>query len=437
MNGFASAMEIFLSTRSPDATADALQELCVESGICVEGAAPPAAEAPTGDLEIYSWWAGDEGPALQALIDLYTAAYPDVEVINATVAGGSGTEAKAVLKTRMLGGDPPDTFQVHAGQELIGTWVVADRMEDLTFLFEEEGWVAKFPSGLLDLLSTDEGIWSVPVNIHRSNVLWYIPDNLDQWGVEVPETWQDFLHICPVLQDQGVTPLALARNWTHNHLWEAVAVSELGVDGWNALWAGEKAWTDAEVKATWDLFGQILGCTNADAASLSWQQATDLVINGEAAFNEMGDWAAQYFTVIKGLTPETDFAWAPSPGTQGIFIALSDSFGLPQGAPNREAVLAWLRLMGSVEGQDAFNTLKGSIAARLDSDVSLYNAYGQSAAGDWAKDTVVGSLAHGAVANETFMNGFASAMEIFLSTRSPDATADALQELCVESGICE
>jgi glucose/mannose transport system permease protein len=40
-----------------------------------------------------------------------------------------------VLKIRILGADLPDSFQVHAGQELIGTWVVANRMEDLTFLF--------------------------------------------------------------------------------------------------------------------------------------------------------------------------------------------------------------------------------------------------------------------------------------------------------------
>jgi glucose/mannose transport system substrate-binding protein len=289
----------------------------------------------------------------------------------------------------------------------------------------------------MDLISTDEGIWSVPVNIHRSNVLWYIPDNLDQWGVSVPADWNEFLDMCPTLQDQGVIPLALGVNWTHNHLWESVALSELGVDGWNALWAGEKSWTDPDVKATWELFGQILDCTNEDASSLSWQQATDLVINGEAAFNVMGDWAAQYFTVINEMTPETDYAWAPAPGTAGTFMALSDSFGLPKDAPNRDNVIAWLRLLGSVEGQDAFNTLKGSIAARLDSDLSLYNVYGQSAAQDWASDTVVGSLAHGAVANETFMNGFASGMEIFLNTRNPDATADALQELCVESGICQ
>src|SRR5690554_2502730 len=73
---------------------------------------------PSGDLEIFSWWAGDEGPALEALIKVFKAKYPKVNVINATVTGGSGVNAKAVLKTRMLGGDPPESFQVHAGQEL-------------------------------------------------------------------------------------------------------------------------------------------------------------------------------------------------------------------------------------------------------------------------------------------------------------------------------
>jgi len=395
------------------------------------------APATGKQLEIFSWWAGDEGPALEALINLYGEKYPDVEVVNATVAGGSGVNAKAVLKTRLLGGDPPDTFQVHAGQELIGTWVTEGTMEDLTFLYEENGWFEKYPQGLIDLLSTEDGIWSVPVNIHRSNVLWFIPENLEGWGVEVPATWDDFLTICPTLQDQGVVPLSLGANWTHNHLWESVAIAELGVDGWNALWTGEKAWTDDDVVAAWETFGQILDCTNEDATTLSWQQASDMVINGEAAFNEMGDWANGYFETTKELVPNEDYAWVAAPGTEGVFVALSDSFGLPKGAPNREAVLAWLSLMGSVEGQDAFNPLKGSIAAHMDSDLSLYSAYSQSAAADWASNLVVASLVHGAAANETFMNGFSSAMELFLSSRDAATTAEALQELCVESGICQ
>ncbi len=88
---------------------------------------------------------GRRRPRPGGLIRLYKQKYPGVEVINATVTGGAGVNAKAVLKTRMLGGDPPDTFQVHAGMELIGTWVVADRMEDLTSLFRQEGWLQAFP----------------------------------------------------------------------------------------------------------------------------------------------------------------------------------------------------------------------------------------------------------------------------------------------------
>jgi len=389
----------------------------------------------SGELEIFSWWAGDEGPALEALISLYDGMYPDVEVINATVTGGSGVNAKAVLKTRMLGGDVPDSFQVHAGQELIGTWVIANRMEDLTFLYEEQGWFDLFPSDLINLLGTDDGIWSVPVNIHRSNVNWYIQENLDAWGIEVPASWEEFLAVAPDLEAQGIVPLALAQNWTVNHLWESVAVGVLGADKYAQLWDGTLAFDSPDGIAIWEMFDQILEYTNSDASSLSWQQATDMVVNGQAAFNIMGDWAAGYLTTTLGLEPATDYDWAASPGTDGVFIALSDSFGLPKGAPHRENVVAWLALLGSQEGQDAFNPIKGSIAARIDSDLTKYNVYGQSAAADWKKDVIAGSLAHGFAANEGFMNDFATVMEIFLSSRNPAQAANAAQAIALQNGI--
>lgn len=396
------------------------------------------AASAQGELEIFSWWAGDEGPALEALIELYQEAHPDVEVINATVTGGSGVNARAVLKTRMLGGDPPDSFQVHAGQELIGTWVAADRMEDLTELFEEEGFLDVFPAGLIDQISTDDGIWSVPVNIHRSNVMWFVQDNLETWGVSAPDDWNDFLvNVCPALEAQGITPLVLGENWTHNHLWESVALAELGPDAYQSLWSGDLAFNAPAPTAVWDTFGRILDCANDDAAGLSWQQATDRVVAGEAAFNVMGDWAAGYMVTTLGLEPGAGFNWSASPGTDGMFMWLSDSFGLPLGAPNRDNALDWLRLVGSREGQDAFNTLKGSISPRLDSDLSLYNAYLRSAAEDWSNDVVVGSLAHGAVAKEAFMSEFATVMEIFLSTRSPDAAANAAQAIANQVGLAD
>ena len=312
-----------------------------------------------GKLEIFSWWAGDEGPALQALIDLYKQQHPGVDVINATVTGGAGVNARAVLKTRMLGGDPPDSFQVHAGQELIGTWVAADRMEDLTPIFKDAGWMDAFPQTLLDLISTPDGIWSVPVNIHRANVMWYIPANLQKWGVDAPKSWDDFLAVCPKLKDQGVTPLVVGENWTQQHLWETVAIATLGPSGWSDLWSGKLKFTDPKVVQVWDTFGKFLDCTNDDASGLSWQQATDRVVNGEAAFNVMGDWAAGYMTTTLGLTPGEGFAWQPAPGTQGVFDMLADSFGLPKGAPHRDNAVQWLKLVGKQGGAGHLQPAQG------------------------------------------------------------------------------
>lgn len=393
--------------------------------------------ADNAELEIFSWWAGDEGPALEALIKLYKKQNPGVKVINATVTGGSGVNAKAVLKTRMLGGEPPDSFQVHSGQELIGTWVKADRMEDLTPLFKAEGWMDAFPEGLVKLIGTDEGIWSVPVNIHRSNVMWYIPANLKKWGVAAPKTWAEFFAIAPKLQAAGVTPLSLATNWTANHLWESVALASLGPDKWDALWSGKLAFDSPDGVKAWELFGKVLSFTNKDASALSWQQATDMVVDGKAAFNIMGDWAAGYMNTTKKLAPGTGFGWLPSPDTGGEFMFLADSFGLPKNSPHRDQALAWLKVLGSLEGSDTFNPLKGSISARKDTDLSKYNDYAKSASADFASNRIAGSLAHGVTANEGFMNDFASVMEMFLASKNAGAAAKASQQIAVKNGIAK
>jgi glucose/mannose transport system substrate-binding protein len=299
----------------------------------------------------------------------------------------------------------------------------------------------KFPQGLLDLMSYEGGIYSVALNIHRSNVMWYVPAKLEEWGVTAPATWDDFLAACPTLQEKGVLPLSVGENWTQTHLWESVAVASLGAENWNKLWAGELDPAGAEMLAVWDLFGKVLDCTNIneDAAGLSWQQATDKVVNGEAAFNIMGDWAAGYMTTTLGLVPGEGFGYVPSPGTDGTFIMLADSFGLPVGIANRDSAVAWLSLVGSVEGQNTFNPLKGSIPARLDADVAnndAYNAYLKSAAEDWGTDTVVGSLAHGAAANENFSGSFSSVLEIFIPSRDPAAATAVMVELCTSSSAC-
>ncbi len=395
----------------------------------------------SGDLEIFSWWTGGgEEAGLNALIAKFQEMYPDVNIINSAVAGGSGVNAQAVLTTRMLGGNPPDTFQVHAGEELNSLWVAAHRMEPLNDIYEENGWMEQFPAGLLDMISDDAGnIYSVPVNIHRSNIMWYVPGNLEEWGVTVPTTLDEFINeTCPALQAQDVVPMAIGENWTQSHLWESVALGVLGPEAYNGLWDGSVAFTSDDAVAVWDAYGAVLDCGNDDMNALSWQDASQMVAEGRAAFNVMGDWAAGYFLVDLALEPEVDFAWAPSIGTDGVFMMLSDTFGLPIGAPNPEAARAWLSFLGTAEAQDLFNPLKGSLPANTTADINnpdLYNAYFQSAYNDWTTNVIVGSQRHGAVVSKSFDSGFLDIIAGFQSDHDSLSAAANTAVLALQTGI--
>lgn len=390
-------------------------------------------------LEIFSWWtAGGEAEGLNALYEIYSEQYPDVEIINATVAGGAGSNAKAVLATRMQSNDPPDSFQVHAGHELIDTWVVPGKMEPVTFIFEENGWLDVYPPGVIDILSYDGEIWSVPVNIHRSNVLWYNTQVFMDAGLYVPTTFDEFFAVAEELEAQGVTPLALGDQgiWAATHLFESVLLGVLGPDGYRGLWTGETDWGGPEVTEALEIFAAMMEYVNEDHASLSWDGAAQLVADGDAAMTIMGDWAEGYFKSI-GLTPNVEFGWVPSPNTEGSFIMLSDSFGLPVGAPHRENAIAWLTICGSREGQDAFNPLKGSIPARTDADRSLYDEYLQSAMDDFASNEIVPSLAHGAAASEGWVTAINDVMTLFVTNLDVEAAQAGLVQACVNAGVCQ
>lgn len=369
----------------------------------------------TGEVEVFSWWTGGgEAAGLDAMIVVFGEQYPDIEFLNSAVAGGAGTNARAVLASRLQSNDPPDSWQGHAGQELIGTYVAADQIEPLNFLYDEQGWLDVMPETLIPLISDGDNIYSVPVNIHRSNVLWANPTVLSDAGLEIPESFGDFIAAMDTLVAGGMeAPLALGEQWTVLHLMETILLASMGPDAWNGLWDGSTAWDAPEVTTALEDFATVLGYTNSDSSALSWQDAGQLVIDGSAAFNIMGDWQEGFFREI-GSEPQTGYTWAAVPGTGGNFQFLSDSFVLAKNAPNRDAAIAWLTTAGSNEGQDAFNPVKGSIPARNDADRSLYGEYLLSAMDDWASNNVVGSLTHGVVANDSWKSEIDTALGLFL-----------------------
>jgi glucose/mannose transport system substrate-binding protein len=378
--------------------------------LAITGCSSSSDEAANTDteFEIFTWWAsGGEAAGLQGMVDVFNAENPDTEFINASVAGGAGVNAKAVLQSRLDANEPPDSFQAHAGMELDG-YVRGGQLEDLTSLYASEGWDEIFPSDLIKAITVDGKIYSVPVNIHRANVMWWNPATATKAGItKAPETLDEFFADLEKFKKMGIPGLALAGkgDWAIAHLLDWMLLASMGADKFEGLYNGSTSWTGPEVAAGIKNFQRALSYGNKGAGNLDWPDAGKLVTDGKAGFFIMGDWASAQWQ-SDGLVLGTDYTYAAAPGTVGTYQWLSDSFTLPVGAPNRNAAIAWLKVCGSKAGQDAFNPKKGSISARTDSDLTLYDAYLQSAASDWKKDRLVGSTVHGATGNNALMAAY-------------------------------
>jgi glucose/mannose transport system substrate-binding protein len=383
-------------------------------------------------LEAFTWWAaGSEKVGLDALVGVFDEQYPGIEFINASVAGGAGSNAKAALASRLEAGNPPDTFQAHAGAELTD-YIAAGQLQDLSQFYKDNGLTDVFPPSLIDRLTFDGKIYSVPSNIHRANVVWANTSVLEGAGIDPttpPADLDEWIDDLQTLQDSGVEhPLALGTGWTQLQLFENVLIADLGPDAYSGLWDGSTGWNVIGVRSAVDHYGELLDFVNPDYDGLEWDAATQKVIDGDAAYNVMGDWAEAAFEQ-DGLTYGQEYTTFPTPGTDGVFDFLADSFTLPVGAPHEQAAKDWLATISSAEGQKAFNLAKGSIPARTDADASDYPAYQQTALASFANDTIVSSLAHGAAANTTWSAGITDAVQKFAVDRHPDALIKSLLKL--------
>jgi len=356
------------------------------------------AAAASGKLEVFSWWtSGSENAALQALFKATNAANPNVDIVNAAVAGGAGTNAQQVLATRLSAHDIPTTWQTHAGGAL-GDYVKQGVVTDLSSLYAANGWAKVMPKSLLDSLTYDGKIYAVPTGPERNSVIWWNKALLAQAGVTLGDSvsWTQFEAAANALKAKGITPLCLGDQdvWTAATLLEGMLVGELGADEWNGLLSGKAKWSDPKVIAVVNHFDEALGWANTDHKSLDWTGAVADLANGKCAINVMGDWAYGELVVKNKKVDGTDFGYSFL-GDPSTFITVTDVFVVGKGTKNPDAGLAWAKAIMQPDTEIAFSQAKGSVPPRTDTPVTALGTYQQEAAKTFASGTLVPSLIQG------------------------------------------
>ncbi len=383
---------------------------------------------PEDQVEIFSWWTtGGEHAGLEQLFAAFSAISPDVEIIDAAVAGAAGSNAQVALQTRLSANEPPDSWQSHPGAELWARYVEPGYTEPVTALYDEQGWGDKFPQGVIDQITFDGEIHLVPVGVHRGNVFFYNKQLLADNGIEVADDWtlDDWHAARDTLAGAGVPAYALGSKDTFAvvQLFENILLSTLGPDDYTAVWSGGVGWDDERVTQAIEELASYFDSVNSDHAALTWDGAADLVYAGSAGFTSMGDWL--YGDAIAKEQQE-NIGWVNHPGTGGSFVAVIDGFTMPVGAPHPVNAKTWLIAVGSAEAQAAFAPHKGAIPARSDADASSFNEYMQWSAGAFGADSVVPSLAHGGAASPQFQQAVNEAITLFVVDLDVATFQDAL-----------
>ena len=391
-------------------------------------------EAEEGELEIVHWWtAGGEEDAYNALLDGFRDQHPDVEIVDNPAPGGAGSAIDTVIQNRVLDGNPPSTFQIWPGQALT-PYTDADLLEDLGDTVWDDEMRNAYLDDIVELSRPDGDLVAVPINIHRLNNLFYNVDvvesaDVDPTTIDDPQGLLDALEA--IAENTDAVPLAHQTQspWSSLQLFEAVFLGQQGNDDYVSLVGGDVEALEDEIRQALELMTEFADHYPEDAGSIAWDQGNDEVIEGGAAFIHQGDWAAGQYRAAEGF--EFGEAWdmVPFPGSDGIYHSVIDSFVFPTNNPSPEATEQFLNYAGTVDAQERFNPIKGSIPPRTDVPTDEFGPFLSRQIEDFESSTAQPpTIAHGTAVAPAIHSELEEAFANFNDNLDVDSAYEAIRD---------
>lgn len=359
-------------------------------------------------VEVLHWWtSGGEAAALGLLKqDLESKG---IEWVDMPVAGGGGEQAMTVLRSRVTAGNPPTAVQA-LGFDILD-WAELGVLANLNDIANEENWDAVIPDALKRFSKYDNHWISAPVNVHSTNWVWANKSIMDELGLEIPETWDEFIAALDAVKASGRTALAHGgQAWQDATIFDGVVLSTGGPEFYRKAMIDldPAALNSSQMLEAFKRMEQLRSYVDDNFSGRDWNLASAMVIEGDAAFQMMGDWAkGEFFNAEKKAG--VDFVAFRTPGTKGSVTFNSDQFLMfdldesKQVAQNKLAAAIM-----SPSFQVAFNTVKGSVPARTDVPDTEFTIIGKEAIKDLIEannsGTLMGSMAHGHAAPAAVKN---------------------------------
>ena len=247
------------------------------------------AEGEKVTLKIYAQYADDDTKVpYDYAVEKLAEAYPNVELELIVQAQDDG----ATLLSLAAAGQLPDIYQTGSG--IFSTLRQSNQMMVLNDVAEKTGFASKVYETCKEFLYSDDGnIYAFPYAGHEYVLLYVNTALFEQYGLEIPTTYDELKACAEVFNANGIVPLALfaQEGWNAAAMYDIVA-TRYNAGGIKALDTGAAKITDeAYVKAA-EVVADLAkaGVFQTGATSTNYDQASEMFLSGKAAMFINGQW---------------------------------------------------------------------------------------------------------------------------------------------------
>ncbi|ANY73308.1 ABC transporter substrate-binding protein [Paenibacillus ihbetae] len=247
-------------------------------------------------LTIWHNFAGDDlrAKAVRSYIDQFAQDHPEV-TLDAQAIPPDGYRQR--LSTVAAANEMPDVFFVYAGSQS-SELHQAKLLQPITEVLDAHpDWKEKFLPGAFDPFEFEEGqIYSAPLGMSATSILYYNKALFDKHNVKVPTTWDEMMTAIKTFNDNGITPIALGNKapWVaQSTILGSLADRVTGTEWFKNAAAQQGAkFTDPEFIEALGYFKQLVDnkAFQEGANSIDNTQAEQYFIQGNAAMMISGAW---------------------------------------------------------------------------------------------------------------------------------------------------
>lgn len=335
-----------------------------------------------GQVTVLGVWGGAEEEAFMEMVR------PFEEETGIEVLYEGTRDLPTILTTRIEAGNPPDIVHL-TGPGLLMDLLRRDAVVDLRNVLDMDSFTAEYDDTWLDLArGDDDGIYGVFISADLKSLVWYSPPLFEEYGYEIPETWDELMELSDQMVADGVRPWSIglesgaASGWPGTDWIEDILLRTAGPEVYDQWIFHEIPWTSPEIREAFELFGQIARDPNyvyggpVAVLTMDFGDAADpLFTDPPRAFMHR---QASFITSFiedrhPDLVPGEDFDFFPFPTINpehgNPMMGAADMMSMTNDTPEARALIEYL---SSAEAQEIWVGKLGKLGVNTEIDPAAY-----------------------------------------------------------------